>query len=655
MLLGVDYYPEQWEKLMADGDLDRICELGCNVIRIGEFAWHRMEREEGKYDFSYFDDIIAKAKARGLKVIFGTPTATPPAWLIHKHPEILQEEIDGSKRVFGGRHTFCFSSEIYIEYCKKIVEQLVSHYKNETNIIAWQIDNELGHEGSDVCWCEKCKNKFDAYLAHKYKGDIEKLNTTYGTAFWSQEYNSFEEIPLPARTITTHNPSLRLDYERFCSKNIEDFLAVQADIIRSIIPDAVILHDFPGGGLDKSVDYSEVAKHIDKVAFNNYPVWGGQMTPIPPHEIAFGLDYVRGLKGQNFIITEAIMGAQGHNYMGFLPRPKQAQMWSWQGVARGADGLMYFRYRQGIKGAEQFCYGLLDSSNIPKRKFYEAKEFFDRADKYSDILESPIKSDVAIVYSFDSIASMRLQPQSILFDSQGEMKKLYKPFYNKNVMTDIIPAERDFDGYKVIIVSSMSVCDKAMVEKIEKFVSQGGTAVITYRTAVKDKDNNLTLGKLIPVDMQELVGGYVEECESVDKEDSFVCVGVGEKKGKQGKAGVFRDMMVAQTASTLYRYGDEFYSEYSAVLKNSYGKGKVYYLATSLEYSILSDIVDDILKDSDIEKIESPEDVEIVKRGNAEQGATFIINHSCRQQKVGGLTLEPFECKTEEYGFLSKK
>ena len=143
MLLGVDYYPEQWEKLMADGDLDRIYELGCNVIRIGEFAWHRMEKSEGEYDFSYFDDIIAKAKARGLKVIFGTPTATPPAWLVHKHPDVLQEEQDGGKRVFGGRHTFCFSSEVYIEYCKKIVRALASHYKNEPDIIALQIDNEL--------------------------------------------------------------------------------------------------------------------------------------------------------------------------------------------------------------------------------------------------------------------------------------------------------------------------------------------------------------------------------------------------------------------------------------------------------------------------------------------------------------------------------
>lgn len=649
MLLGVDYYPEQWEKLMTDGDLDRICRLGCNVIRIGEFAWHRMEPEEGKYDFSYFDDIIAKAKARELKVIFGTPTATPPAWLIHKHPEILQQNPDGSKRVFGGRHTFCFSSEIYTEYCKKIVFELAKHYKRETDIIAWQIDNELGHEGSDVCWCDKCKNKFDSYLAKKFDGDIQKLNEIYGTAFWSQEYNSFEEIPIPAATITTHNPSLRLDFERFCSKNIEDFLKIQADIIRSVIPDAVILHDFPGGGLDKSVDYSKLARHIDKVAYNNYPVWGGQMTPIPPHEIAFGLDYVRGLKGENFIITEAIMGAQGHNYTGYLPRPRQAAMWSWQGVARGADGLLYFRYREGTKGAEQFCYGLLDSSNKPKRKFFEAQEFFANARQYEDIFESPVKSSVALVYSFDSSASMRLQPQSVLFDYQNEMKRLYKPFYDKNVMTDIIPVERSFDGYKVIVVSSLTVCDKTVADKIENFVREGGIAVITYRTAVKDKDNNLTLGKVIPVDMQELTGGYVEECECVDAFDGFECVGVGEKKGKSGRAGVFRDMIVPTTAETLYRYGDEFYRGYSAVIKNNYGKGLIYYIGTSLEEKLLSDLTDDILLRAEIDKCDSPDGVEIVKRGDERYGAVFVINHNPFEVKYKDNILKPFECKAQKY------
>ena len=157
MVLGVDYYPEQWPEAMMEADLQRMVELGCNVIRIGEFAWHRMEPREGIYDFSFFDRVIAMAKRMGLRVIFGTPTATPPAWLIHKHPDILSQFETGAPRAFGGRHVYCFSSPIYRSYCEKIVTALARHYRDEKTILAWQVDNELGHEGSDLCWCPRCR------------------------------------------------------------------------------------------------------------------------------------------------------------------------------------------------------------------------------------------------------------------------------------------------------------------------------------------------------------------------------------------------------------------------------------------------------------------------------------------------------------------
>lgn len=235
----------------------------------------------------------------------------------------------------------------------------MEHYKDEKAIVAWQIDNEIGHEGSDVCFCENCRKRFQEFLKEKFEDNIDKLNETYGTTFWSQEYNSFEEIPTPMETITTHNPSLRLDWERFRSRLIVDFIDFQAGLIKEIAPDAVVMHDFPGGGLTKHVDYSRVAVCLDKVAYNNYPVWGGQKEPLPPHEIAFGLDYIRGLKGENFWITEEIMGAQGHDITGFLPRPNQAKMWSYQGMAHGCDGLMYFRYRGATKGRNSSAMGLL--------------------------------------------------------------------------------------------------------------------------------------------------------------------------------------------------------------------------------------------------------------------------------------------------------
>ena len=645
MLLGVDYYPEQWDISIMEEDLANIKELGSNVIRIGEFAWHLMEKEEGKYDFSFFDTVIKKANEYGLKVIFGTPTATIPAWLVKKYPEILSEFENGEKRTFGGRHIYCFNSEVFYKYSEKIIRELANHYKDEKNIVAWQIDNEFGHEGSDECYCPKCHRAFQEFLRNKFNNSIDELNKTYGTTFWSQEYNSFEEIPVPKKTITTHNPALRLDWERFRSKSIVDYSNFQVELLKSIIPDCVVIHDFPGGGLDKHVDYSKVAQKLNVVAFNNYPVWGGQKEPIPPHEIAFGLDYIRGLKRENFWITEAIMGAQGHDITGFLPRPNQAKMWSCQGMARGCSSLIYFRYRGATKGAEQFCYGILDADNKKRRKFYEVKDFFHNIIKYEDILEQPIKSKVAIVYDYDSLASFRIQKQSILLDCHQEMKKFYKPFYDSNIMVDIISEDKDFSEYKILILPVMIIWKRELTEKVKEFAKNGGIVVMTYRTAVKDIDNNLTLGEMLPVGYNDFVGAYVEETESLQEYNSLDLEGKGFFNGIKGKGGIFRDMLVSKGAEVLFRYNDKFYDTFSAVTKNSYGKGKVYYIGCSPEEAILKLIVDDILNSAELQKTLSPDNVEIVVRGNRDKQIKIYINHNDYEVKVENICLKPFEYK----------
>lgn len=638
MYFGVDYYPEQWEPGMLDEDLDRIVELGCNVIRIGEFAWHLMEPEKGKFDFSFFDRVIAAAGKRGLSVIFGTPTAAPPAWLAHAHPDILSQSESGVPRSYGGRHVACYSSKPYLERCRAIVTALAEHYRDERCIVAWQIDNELGHEGSDKCWCPRCRKKFQSFLSRKFGGDIAALNGAYGTAFWSQEYNSFEEIPLPAPTITVHNPALRLYWERFCSENIRAFAEEQCDIIRRIIPDAFIIHDFPGGGLTKSVDYAAVSTLLDKAAYNNYPVWGGQKEPLPPEEIAFGLDYIRGLKGENFLITEAIMGAQGHDITGCLPRPGQAKLWSWQAMAHGCDGLLYFRYRGAAKGAEQFCYGLLDPDNVPRRRFFEAQSFFSEVRQFESALSAPLRSEAAILYDYDSLASFRIQRQSLLLDTEREMKRLHGILYRRGVGVDIIPASRDFSAYKLVIVPNMAVTDPEFAARLKDYVAAGGTALVTFRTAVKDRNNNLVFGKSLPVDLNDLLGLYVEETESVQELDSIPIAG----EYGTGRAGVFRDMIVPEGAQVLWRYDDEFYRRYAAITRCDYGHGAAYYLGTVPDPSVLDTLFDEVMSRASIERLDLPKGVECVVRGEGSERVRILMNHNSYPVAAMGRELGPF-------------
>lgn len=647
MLLGVDYYPEQWDPALMEADLDAIREMGGNTIRIAEFSWHLMEPEEGHYDFSFFDHVIAMAREKSLRVILGTPTAAIPAWLANRHPDILSRFENGQPRAFGGRHVCCCNSPRLYEYSEKIIRAMVGHYKDEPQIAAWQIDNEIGHEDSDLCWCPRCREAFRRFLRDKFGGDVHRLNETYGTAFWSQEYNDFDEIPLPAPTITTHNPALRLDWERFRSKSLCDFLDFQARLIREIDPQAVIIHDFPGGGLDKHVDYSQAAKCLDTAAYNNYPVWGGQKEPLPPHETAFALDHIRGLKRKNFWITEAIMGAQGHDVTGYLPRPGQAKLWSWQGMAHGCESLLYFRYRGAAKGAEQFCYGILDADNRRGRKFREVQSFFREVPQYAQALEAPIHSDVAIVYDYDSLASFRIQRQSLLLDCPGEMKKLYKAFYDRNISVDVIPAEADLTGYQIVLLPQLTVMKPEFQAKAERFVREGGTLVLTYRTGVKDPDNNLFFGEVLPVGYAGLAGVTVAETESLQEQNAFPVVGEGAFAGADGYGGVFRDMLEVRDAEVLYRYGDSFYREFAAATRKRQGPGAVYYLGCSLDEGTISRLAETILAERGIEAIPSPEGVEIVTRGGAGQKIRMLMNHNAFEAEALGITLPPYGCVME--------
>ena len=647
MYLGVDYYPEQWDPSLLEEDLDNICELGCNAIRIAEFGWHLMEPAEGQYDFSFFDHVIERAKVRGLSIVMGTPTATIPAWLAKKHPDILSEFEDGTKRVFGGRHVYCFNSPTLYRYAEGIIRAMAEHYKGEKAIVAWQIDNEFGHEDSDICWCPQCRDAFQAYLKEKFHGNIGSLNDAYGTVFWSQTYNDFGEIPLPARTITTHNPALRLDWERFRSESIVKFAAFQARLLREIIPGVVEIHDFPGGGLGKHADYSAVSKHLDVAAYNNYPVWGGQPEPLPPNEIAFGLDYIRGLKQRNFWITEAIMGAQGHDITGFSPRPNQGKMWAYQAMARGCESLFFFRYRGATKGAEQFCYGVLDPDNVKRRKFYEVQSFFRDIRQYASELETPITSQVAIVYDYDSLAAFRIQRQSELLDCEAEMKKYHKFFYDRNVPVDVIPADRDLTGYQVVILPQMIIAKPDFQRKLRDFAQRGGTVVLTYRDFVKDPDNNLVLGKQLPIDFTDFAGVCVAETESLQEGQKFPVTGEGNFAGVQGQGGIFRDMLEVHGADVLLRYHDAFYQEFAAVTRKAQKDGWVYDLGCGLEESVLDKILEEISVQQNLPLEDSAAGVEVICRGTGEDRVRMVINHNAQEAVYDGKPVAPFQCWVE--------
>jgi len=645
MYLGVAYYPEYWDQNMIDDDLQRIKEMGANIVRIGEFSWHLMEPKEGEYDFSYFDQVIQKAKGHGLKVIFGTPTATFPAWLAKKHPTILSKDEWGHTRVFGGRRQYCYNSKVYQSYSTKIVERLVDHYKNEEAIVAWQIDNELGHEGSDFCYCEQCQIGYQEYLEEKYE-EIEELNQRYGTIFWGQTYNEFSEIPIPMPTITTHNPSLRLDWARYRSHSINRFGKMQIDIVNQYKGQhQEVTHNFYGGFFEKAYDQNVLAEQLDFVSYDNYPVWGGMSKPLAPAQIAMTLDYIRGLKGKNFWIVEEIIGAQGHNVIGYLPRPNQAKMWAHQAMGHGCENLLFFNWRSMTRGSEQFCYGIIDHDDEEGRKYQEVKSFYKEIGLYEEVIRSKIISEIAILYDFDNIWSWEFQQQSSDFHFTDELVRLYTPFYQLNTNIDVINTHKSFLDYRIVVVPVMQIIDEELASRCNEFVKNGGILIFSFRSGIKDRDNNIHFKQMAPGYIREIAGIRIKETEALALNQMVEIVGEKGFAGKIGHCSVWRDLIEPITAMTLYRYNDKFYQDKACVTVNDYGKGKVYYIGGGIDSDNLIEIMRRIVRDHHIHFIESPEGLEVYRRISNNEEWLFINNHTDQKVIFKGIEIKAFGSK----------
>lgn len=650
MYVGVDYYPEHWPDEMLEQDLDGIKALGANMIRIGEFAWHLMEPSEGEFDFSFFDLVLEEAKKRQLSVMFGTPTATFPAWLAKQEPSILSKDEYDHVRSFGGRRQYCFNSDVYHRYASRITKELVKHYADEPSIVVWQIDNEFGHEGSDQCFCELCHTKFHLYLKEKY-GTVNELNERWGTIFWGQTYNDFIEIPLPVPTVTTHNPSLKLDYARFRSVSVNRFAHDMTKIARNYHgTHQQVTTNVSGGFFNKWFDHAENVRPMDFVSYDNYPVWGGLTEPISPAEIAMTHDFNRGLKNQHYWIVEELMGAQGHNVIGYLPRPDQAKMWSYQAFAHGCSNMLYFRWRGMTKGAEQFCFGIVDQDNRYGRKYEEVQAVFKDITSHEAVVNSPITSEIAVVYDYDNIWSWKSQIQSASFDFTNELLRLYTPFYKQNASIDVIPVDRSFDSYKILLVPALQMIDEELAARFQAFAESGGTILFSFRAGLKDKDNNIYLSRTLPGAIADLAGIHIFETEALSKTQSVPVVEAADQNNTS-EGSVWRDLISPQTAEVMYRYNDLFYQDKAAMTKNKVGKGSVYYLGTGLGEDRLTPIAEEMLLHHHIWHKKSEDGVEIARRSVNGETYAFLMNHTAEPKQIDHETLAPFESKVVKWNY----
>lgn len=636
---GVCYYPEHWKEERIEKDICLMKEMGISYVRLAEFSWHKMEPVEGQFDFSWLNDVINKFAAEGISCILGTPTAAPPAWLMNKYPEIFPVNDMGVRVTFNGRHHDCQSNKIYREYVKKIVTAMAKEFGHNSNVSGWQIDNELGNGHGDLCYCDSCRQAFIEWLKNKYE-TVDNLNKAWGCAFWSQEYNDFNEVFLPAHTAAGKNPSTELDFKRFCSDLIVDFSKIQIDIIKEYSENQFITHNCMGFA-DK-VNYYDLARDLDFVCHDQYP--GGFYLKMPHEDNAFlaqTLDLMRGFKNKNFWIMEQQAGPTGWNIMGRTPAPGQLSLWTSQAIAHGADKITYFRWRTATFGTEQYWHGILPHSGKPGRRYDELKYTISRYDELLDeIKDLGSGAKVAIVYSYDNYHALNIQPHNPDLSYVSVLSDYYRAFYDLKIEVDMVSEMADFSKYKLVIAPLQYIVTPQIKQHYDEYVSNGGHLCFTFRSGVKNENNICFSDGELPGLLSEMAGIEINDYDCL--RDTEVAIDLGQYSGR---GNLFADIITLKEAESAGVYTTEYYSGETAVSVNNYGKGIVYYVGTELDDNLLNKLVFSMARQAEIEVKykELERGIEVASRVSDEKIYIFFLNHNSFVARINKELLNDME------------
>ncbi len=635
---GVDYYPEHWPVERRGLDVELISSAGFNVVRLAEFAWCRLEPSPGKFNFQWLDEVIELLSVKRVKAVLGTPTAAPPPWLVKAHPDILPVSFQGHRMPPVARRHYCPNNPNYIKASERIVEAIARHYKDNPNVVGYQIDNELSL-GDEYCYCEHCATLFRNWLKNKY-GSIDELNEAYGTIFWSHEYGDWDEIHPPTPPFDECNRGLSLDWFRFKSESFVNFLKLQVRILKSISPDKEVTTNLMG--LFPGIDYYDLSRSLDFPSWDCYPKF--VRAYYDPAWISMLHDATRCMGSGRFWIMELQAGpTDGYagNPIGVTPDPGELRKWLYQAIAHGAEGVVYFRYRTVCFGKEQYWHGILNHDGEVNRRYLEVKKIGEELKKVGEILvNAQYKSSVGLVFSYDSLWATLIENKYYIKSYHEQVLTAYKGFWGLGINVDVIPPDRDFSNYRVLLTPFLYLTNRSLIERLKSYVESGGLLIATARTSVKDEFNRVYSNGL-PGGLKELFGLRVTDYTSIPPEKETK---IFTQYGSVLASGWLEEL-TASSAQVLGVHEYEWLKGKPAITVNRYGKGYAVYIGSFLTQDMARLIADKIVERN---LVKPPvefrgEPVELVFKEGRGYKLLFLINHDVKSKIVElnlGKTLE---------------
>jgi len=625
VLYGVAYYPEYMPYERLDKDVDLMHQAGISVVRVGESSWGLWEPQDGRFEYAWMDRLVDKMGQAGIHLILGTPTYSIPAWMYKEHPEIVVTKLNGQYMYYGLRQQTDLLNPAFRFYCERVIRKILEHYRNNSTVVGFQIDNETSSAGAanhDV------QVGFQEYLKKKF-GTVDELDKIWGLNYWGQRLNDWTELP-PREGII--NPGWKLEWERYMQWLTTDFLTWQAAIVNEYKrPDQFITHDFAGPPRPE-VDEQGVAQALDVVAANPYH---GTQDAFDGKGSTYEGDYSRSLKHTNYLITETNAEAIGWDSAGqFPPYDGQLRLDVYTHVSSGANMVEYWHWHSIHYGQETYWKGVIGNDLEPGRAYAEVSRTAHELLKIGpEIVDLKRKNDVAILYSRDSHYGIEFMKFSDRDNYQTVLHRMYGALYRENAGVDFVfPDSTNFADYKVIVVPSLYIASDQLLARLSDYVHAGGNLVVAFKSGFCNEYSTVRWERA-PGPLRKAAGLSYQEFSNL--REPLKLKGDPFHVGEQNKVSDWAEMLLPEGAEPLAFYDHPFFGKYPAITRNHFGSGTLTYEGTLLSDQLQERVLLDVMKMAGIAGPDQnlPASVR-VKHGVNRAGKTlhFYLNYSSDAQ-----------------------